>query len=250
MRSYAQAREDVLLWRALAPRVHHSEGFWIDVGAYDPHVDSVTKELSNHGWRGINIEPLEANFQRFVAERPRDINIQAVASSQSGTMAFHEIVGHQLGTVVDTFADRHEAAGFERRTYNVPALTLTEICERHAPEQIHFLKIDVEGHEGQVIDGMDFARFRPWILVIEAAEPNNINAPTFHEWDPVVQAAGYRFVHTDVLNRYYVADEHEELLPSFALPADDYALVSHLDRIAELEQELADARQALARFQP
>jgi FkbM family methyltransferase len=242
MKSYAQAKEDVLLWRALASRVHHDVGFWIDVGAYDPHVDSVTKEFSNHGWRGINIEPIEATYRRLVDDRPNDINIQAVVSDQSGEVTFHEIVGHQLGTLEQKFADRHAAAGFERRSYNVPALTLTQICEQHAPDQIHFLKIDVEGHEGKVIAGMDFTRFRPWILVIEAAEPNNIHAPTYDEWDGAVIRAGYRFLYTDLLNRYYVAEEHPELFPAFSFPADDYILASVAHRMAELEREVEALR--------
>ena len=54
MISYAQNAEDVLLNRAFAGR---GDGFWIDVGASDPVVNSVTKHFSDHGWRGINVEP-------------------------------------------------------------------------------------------------------------------------------------------------------------------------------------------------
>jgi hypothetical protein len=38
--SYAQNFEDVMLWRALQ---HVERGFYIDVGANDPTIDSVTK---------------------------------------------------------------------------------------------------------------------------------------------------------------------------------------------------------------
>jgi len=247
--SYAQMKEDVYLWRALAPRVHHEVGFWIDVGAYDPIVDSVTKEFSRHGWRGINVEPVEEHYRRVVADRPRDINIHAAVSDRSGEVTFHEIVGHQLSTIVGKFADRHAQNGMERRSYSVPALTLTEICEQHAPAQIHFLKIDVEGHEGAVIAGMDFTRFRPWILVIEATEPNNLDAPTFDEWDRDVRAAGYNFAFTDRLNRYYVAVEHPELIGAFMLPADEYVLARDMNRIAELEEQLRQANDRIAELE-
>lgn len=249
MISYAQAKEDVLLWRALARRVHHDVGFWIDVGAYDPEIDSVTNEFSRHGWRGVNVEPVKEHYQRMAQGRPRDINIQAAASDHSGEVVFHEIVGHQLSTIEGKFADRHADQGMERRSYSVPAMTLTEICERYAPDQIHFLKIDVEGHEGAVINGMDFTRFRPWILVIEAAEPNNLNAPTFDDWDGKVRAAGYNFVYTDKLNRYYVANEHPELVGSFLLPPDDYVLARDVRRIAELEAKLAEANNRIAELE-
>jgi len=220
MISYAQAREDVLLQRAL----HHvppHEGFYVDLGAYDPHTDSVTKHFYDHGWHGINVEPGEDLFPLFEQCRQRDINLKVAVTDEPGEVTFHEVEG-QLGTLVDKFADRHEAAGLSRRSYTVPAMTLTQICEAHAPRDIHFLKIDVEGAEAAAIRGMDFARFRPWIMVIESCEPNDLSTSTHHEWEDMVVSAGYRFVYTDVLNRYYVADEHIDLQRFFLLPADDY----------------------------
>lgn len=243
MISFAQAKEDVLLWRALAPRVHHEVGFWIDIGGYDPEIDSVTKTFSDNGWRGVNVEPIDSAYRRFVEQRPNDINLRAAVTDVPGEVTFHEIVGHQLGTMVDRFADRHAAAGLERRSYTVPGITLKQICQSHAPADIHFLKIDVEGHEGAVIRGMDFEQYRPWILVIEATEPNNHAVPTYHEWDDIVVAGGYDFVFTDVLNRYYVARERPELKHAFALPPDDYVSAQTMRRIAELEAKLATARQ-------
>jgi hypothetical protein len=50
-------------------------------------------------------------------------------------------------------------------------MTLAQICEKHAPRDIHFLKIDVGGYEGKVLKGMDFSRFRPWVVIVEARQP-------------------------------------------------------------------------------
>lgn len=241
MISYAQAKEDILLWRCLAGRVSHDVGFYIDVGANDPEIDSVTKVFYEHGWRGINIDASPDWYARLCEGRPRDVNIQAVVTEKPGPMQFHDIVGHQLGTVVEHFADRHAAGGAIKKTRVVEGVTLANICERHAPAEIHFLKIDVEGHEGAVLRGMDFHRFRPWLLVIEATEPNT-DIPTFAEWDGLVLGRGYKFAYTDVLNRYYVAEEHPELLPHLALPADDYIRAADLRRLHDLEAELMSAR--------
>lgn len=165
-----------------------------------------------------------------------DINIQAVASNTSGEIVFHDIVGEQLGTVVGEFAKRHSDAGKPLRSSVVKAVTLTQLCEEHAPREIHFLKIDVEGHETEVLGGMDFARFRPWILVIEATEPNT-RIPTHQKWDQRVRDAGYQFVFTDLLNRYYVANEHAELASKVSASANEYTagrlsrLELHLDEL-------------------
>jgi hypothetical protein len=53
--SYAQNFEDVMLWRALRSL---ESGFYIDVGANDPTIDSVTKAFYASRWHGINIEPM------------------------------------------------------------------------------------------------------------------------------------------------------------------------------------------------
>lgn len=66
--SYAQNCEDVILWRALR---HVEHGFYIDAGANDPDMDSVTKAFYERGWRGINIEPIEEWHERLKAHRPQ-----------------------------------------------------------------------------------------------------------------------------------------------------------------------------------
>lgn len=244
MISYAQAREDVLLHRALS-HVSFEQGFYIDVGGYDPSHDSVTKHFYDHGWRGINIEPSETLFPPFERDRPRDINLKVAVSDTPGEATFHDVEG-QLGTLVDKFADRHETAGFSRRSYTVQVMTLTQVCEQYAPAEIHFLKIDIEGAEAAAIRGLDFSRFRPWILVIESCEPNDLSAATYGEWEAMVLSAGYRFAYSDVLNRYYVSDEHIDLLRFFLQPADDY---QYGYMIREIEQLRAERTTMAARIE-
>ena len=59
MISYAQNFEDVVL-----DRVFHQveRGRYIDVGGYDPVIDSVTKHFYDKGWSGVNIEPVARFF--------------------------------------------------------------------------------------------------------------------------------------------------------------------------------------------
>ncbi len=75
--SYAQNFEDVMLFRALEGI---KKGFYIDVGAQDPVLDSVTKAFYERGWRGINVEPVEQWFKKLVADRPEDFNLQLAVS--------------------------------------------------------------------------------------------------------------------------------------------------------------------------
>jgi FkbM family methyltransferase len=201
--SYAQNLEDVLLNRVLQ---NVEAGFYIDVGAYDPLEESLTKLFYDKEWRGINIEPSPSRHERFVADRPGDVNLNLAASDKKGSLLFHEIIDTGLSTTVKDIAERHLAAGFQELCYTVQADTLEAICETYAKDPIHFLKIDVEGSEEAVIRGADLRRFRPWIIVVEATEPLS-DVPSYEAWEHLLTKQDYEFVLFDRLNRFYLAAE-------------------------------------------
>ena len=242
--SYAQNAEDVLLWRALG---HIEHGFYIDVGANDPVEHSVTKMFYDAGWRGVNVEPMQSYHAQFEQARPRDINLAVACGASEGSITLFDTpaVNGWASTDAATAAT-HRAEGVAIVEQQVPLRTLSGICAEHAPAQIHFLKIDVEGFEAEVLRGIDLQRWRPWVLVIEATLPNS--RTTNHEhWEALVTPHGYQFAWFDGLNRYYVAAEHPQLLAALSVQPnvfDDY-IHHHLDlalqRINTLQARLADA---------
>ena len=218
--SWSTHREDVLLWRALHD-IPAAEGFYIDVGAHDAGPHSNTRLLYDQGWHGITIEPSPTWADRQAEERPRDILIRAAASDRAGRITLHDHAHSGLGTVVAAFAERHAGElGLMLQPIEVEAVRLADICAQHAPAQIHLFKIDVEGHEREALAGMDFTRYRPWILCLKATEPMRATE-THQAWEPQLLDAGYCFVRFDGSNRWYVADEHADRAAALSIPADD-----------------------------
>jgi FkbM family methyltransferase len=242
MISYAQNFEDVMLNRVFRDR---DNGFYIDVGAADPVVDSVTKFFYDEGWCGINIEPNEWFYNKLMADRPRDINLNVALGERDEERELYlfERIGNS--TFEEASRDRYAERGFETRPVPVQVTTLAAICEQYATRPIDFLKIDCEGWEKFVIKGADWDRFRPSMLVIEATEPGT-SAPSWQDWEPLlIEDASYDMVYFDGLNRFYLRRDLPDLRCHFEVPPnvhDDFRLYS----AATAEQERDGLRGRIA----
>lgn len=215
MISYAQNFEDVILRRVFRNR---ADGFYIDVGAMDPLVESVTKFFYDQGWSGINIEPNGWFYSKLLQERPRDINLNLAVGEreESKEIFLFDHIGNS--TFDESSRDRYVDRGFEAKSLQVRVTTLATICQDYVRRQIDFLKIDCEGWERFVIYGADWDRFRPIVLVIEATEPGTTN-PAWADWEPyLIEKARYDMVYFDGLNRFYLRREYADLRSCFELP--------------------------------
>jgi FkbM family methyltransferase len=240
--SFAQNGEDVVLWRALG---HVDRGRYIDVGANDPTYLSITKAFYDHGWRGITVEPIDYLVQRHREERPADRQVQAAITADPGEpVVLHEIPESGLSTLLDDVSEQHRQAGWKVRDIIVPTRSLNEVLDEAGwrGSQIHFMTVDVEGAEAEVLKSIDLSVWRPWVLVIEATAPNSTRQ-THSVWEPAVLAAGYEFCLFDGLSRYYVAAEQaEQLRPNLDRAANVLDLYSTQDhrKLAERAAVAAD----------
>ncbi len=220
MISYAQNHEDVLLNRAFEGR---REGYYLDVGANDPILHSVTKHFYELGWRGINIEPEGRTCAVIRADRPDDLTLNVGISDAEGMLTFYDATDSQgWSTFSREQAEYQAGRGIVYTETSVPVLTLAATCERYVDRPIDFLKIDAESHERQVILGADWSRWRPRIVLVEA---NGVE-----DWEPLLLAADYLYATDDGLNRYYVREEDRPLIARLTAPInvfDEFIPVRH-----------------------
>lgn len=214
MISYAQNFEDVMLERVFR---NQREGFYIDVGAMDPVFDSVTKTFYDRGWCGINIEPNEWFCDKLRAQRPRDLNLNVAVGQREDNRPFYIFEKYGNSTFEESHCDRFAEDGHKVDVKTVKITTLEAICKRYVTRPIDFLKIDCEGWEKMALEGADWERFRPTIVIVEATEPGT-TIPSWAEWQPILEDARYRMAYFDGLNRFYIPQEREELLCHFASP--------------------------------
>ncbi|MBT6179895.1 MAG: FkbM family methyltransferase [Deltaproteobacteria bacterium] len=236
--SYAQNSEDVLLSRVLKD----TSGIYVDVGACHPIIDSVTYAFYERGWTGINLEPTRAMFERLQSVRPRDINLNTAISSEDGHETFYECRKHlPLSTMNPTVAAEIRQSGGVLEERPIEVKTLATVLTEQNISRIDFLKVDVEGHEKEVLSGNDWGKFRPTVLVIESTHPRS-TIGEYQLWEQIILKAGYVFAVFDGLNRYYVKQEESGLVEELSRPLsvfDEYVPFRQFAQIRFLRDAVA-----------
>jgi FkbM family methyltransferase len=241
--SYSQNAEDIRLWRVF--RMTES-GFYVDIGAADPYVDSVTRLFYEHGWSGINVEPSPC-FEALSEARTRDVNLRVAVGESEGPVPFFLTYPYLGMSTVDPSVHAQVPEAIERIEETVvPQRRLDSILREHAAGRtIHFLKVDVEGAERQVLESSDWVSFRPIVVIAEAVESCSTSS-THEKWESLLLDAGYRFAAFDGINRFYVEQGNDDLIPILAYPLsalDRFVTVSTHDSEAKLNQAVKELRE-------
>lgn len=224
--SHAQNFEDVLLWRALNDIPN---GRYLDIGAQDPEIDSVSFAFYQAGWRGIHVEPTPHFAARLRSARPDEMVVEAAITCVDGPIKFFDVLGTGLSTGRPDIAQEHAQAGFEQREIVVACARLDQLFQMAGEDQIHWMKVDVEGMEAEVLKSWGENSARPWILVIESTHPNS-SRPTQDQWLEEVVTRGYREVHFDGLSRFFVHELRLERAAAFETPTnifDNFVVTRH-----------------------
>lgn len=202
---YSQYLEDYILSIVFEKQ---EKGFYVDVGAAHPSSGSVTKLFYKKGWRGINFEPIKELYKKLVEARPEDINYNLGISDEEGELNFYQSSGDGglsgFNIELDNQAD----------SYRVPVTTLSEILTKNNIKEIDFLKIDVEGFERNVLLGLDFKKFSPKVVLLEALDAKSLE-PNHQDWENILTNSGYSFILFDGINRFYINNNNPELIDGF-----------------------------------
>lgn len=171
-------------------------GFFIDVGANDPVVNSQTWFLEQRGWSGILVEALPHLAEKLRANRPacRVFHAACGPPDHPETVDFHEAEAGGLSGL-----QQNPLGGDERyvATHKVPMLSLTEIIQEAGSPTVDFLSVDVEGAEFEVLRGLDLQRNGPALMLIE----DHLFDLRAHR---LMLEGGYRLVKRTGLNNWYV----------------------------------------------
>lgn len=177
-----------------------STGFYVDVGANHPTLESQTYHLEQLGWDGLMLEPLPDFFSILQTQR-KGRAIQAACSSPENHLKKLKLLvagGHS------TLNSSPIAVGTTSSNYiEVECKTLDSILEENgAPKNFDFISIDIEGHEMEMFKGFSLDKWQPRLILLE-------DHVTSHEKHNHLTTHGYQLLLRTGLNSWYVRKEEK-----------------------------------------
>lgn len=234
MISFAQCAGDVIISRFFEKQL---VGTYIDVGANHPINDSVTKNLYDAGWRGINIEPEARFFGELESLRKKDINLQIGLSSRDGEAEYFQVDSNlDLSTFDPIKADLLRSQGHSISVHLVKTSTLQSVLRKYKlGSYVDLIKIDVEGYEIEVLRGIDFDEINFGLMIIEVGDSKE-RICNF------LKLRGYKLIYFDGLNAWLAPIDFSGQI-SFDPPSpvlDWYHPYIYLNQIQKQHQLILD----------
>ena len=182
--------------RLIAAFFGNRRGYFVEVGANDPHARSQTWHLEQAGWTGVLIEPQPELAGKLRANRSAKIYAVACSSPEN---AGRTLPLHVAGPLSALNRERMAPGAAPEQVIQVPVKTLDSILEDAGTHPgFDFLSIDVEGHEIEVLRGFDIARWHPRLILLE----DHVRDLSKHRY---LTSHGYRIIRRYENNGWYVA---------------------------------------------
>jgi len=179
------------------------DGYVIDVGAHAGiKYGSMSWELVQRGWGGLLVEPLPNAFGELTKNYQHSPSVTCVQAACSDTEGEATLYPHKgVSTLNADWAKACEQWWKHikyKPSIRVRKVRLDSLLRQvNAPTHIDFLQVDTEGHDFQVLKGMDWGR-QPDLVCVETLDvvhperklPNGVWGPD-PEMNQFLQSLGY-----------------------------------------------------------
>lgn len=172
---YSQLGEQMVVMNILG-RMDESKinKVYVDIGAFHPYKGSNTYKLYLKNWQGVVVDPNPEKTKQFSIERPLDICITKAVIPDSWNMT--EVEMHSSGALdaresitPDLNKNNHLDQETTRQSYLAKTIKISNVLKECVDNlgMPAFMSVDIEGLEGDLILGTDFAQYPVPVLCIE-----------------------------------------------------------------------------------
>jgi len=176
-KSYSQCGEDLIIKYVFNLRKVYNPSY-LDIGANNPFHLSNTALFYNAKNIGVNIEANPNLINAFKTQRPTDINLNIGIGLSKEELDFYVMEDHTLSSFSRAEADSMVAYGhILSKIIKVQLIPIEDIFLKYFPNEApDLLSIDVEGLDLEILKSIDYKKYSPKIICVEAAEYSPIGA--------------------------------------------------------------------------
>ena len=154
------------------------KGKFLDIGCFHPTRHNNTYQMYKNGWNGINIDLNPLTIDLFNFARKKDININAAISDneENKTLYFLDELNTQNtleSNHLSFLKNHHNIKEEEISKKKIRTRRLDKILDNYNFNDIDFMNIDVEGHELNILNSIDFFKYKIKFICIEMIDHNN-----------------------------------------------------------------------------
>jgi FkbM family methyltransferase len=170
--SYAQCGEDMIVAYIFEVNLGIKNPSYLDIGAHHPSYLSNTFHFYRRGFKGILVEPDPQQFEIIKAARSRDTCLNVgIGIGDAAAADFYVMDDCTLSTFSKAEVDSYARSGMKvAKVIRVPLVTVEEVIKLHATSTPNFVSIDTEGLDLEILESIDFTRFRPQVLCVETMD--------------------------------------------------------------------------------
>jgi FkbM family methyltransferase len=176
-----------------------TDGYFVDVGANDPFLNSQSFHLEQMGWRGLLIEPLPNYCDLLKKHRTNKVIMCACSSPENHLKKLPLKVADVYSTLENNLIARGKSCD---EILEVETKTLNSILnENNVKVGFDLLSIDVEGHEIELFKGLSLSKWMPKLILLE-------DHVIDHKKHNYMINNGYQLILRTGLNSWYVPNDN------------------------------------------
>jgi FkbM family methyltransferase len=163
----SQIRQDVA---AIAINNFKKNGFFVEFGATNGITLNNTYLLEKHYcWQGILAEPAKIWHKELENTRSCNIEKNCVWTASGEKLNFLEVEAGEFSTIKEyRNSDLNFKIRKKKKEYVVETISLNDLLEKYnAPQHIDYLSIDTEGSEYNIIEKINFNKYKFNFITIE-----------------------------------------------------------------------------------
>ena len=190
MTSFSQLGQDLKVVRSYNS-LHG--GFFIELGASDGIEFSDTYLLeTKYNWRGICVEPIPKRYEELCRNRPNSSCCNDAIYSESTTVTFDIANSYDLLSGISKHIDTHKRdVDSDKTQIEVNTITLNTLLERYnAPSFIHYMSLDTEGSELEILKSVDLQKYTFGLIDVE----HNYIEPRRSQIRDLLTSNGYEYI--------------------------------------------------------